>query len=280
MQIWGCLQKLKKAFWAYGKRRMDESNDISCSLPSPCPTPPILHPLVEEKATKSKSLSWKERKSLSNLSIPPAYYTEKIVPFSNRVYMESATEHTAAIQFCIGNSSKIPSTLDKEFNAALRAEGYDLNNLKEILRNVYNCAALGRDTCGKRMAYETITPLIHASSKNDAHFYGMKRVNLFVEKDWKGTCMLMVIKRTHRLFRNRNNCIMGFVVHTERYEAAALLQRALHSLLRTKKMKIRGLLYRYSVKSNCYLDVTKSECKNLEEMQKCLGDNVELEFIK
>ena len=299
MQFWNCLQRVLKAFaqqsHACGEERMDAYSRVILSHPVQLPTSPV-YQVGKDKARLSKTLAWKERKGLT-VYIPPCHYSqEKILPFVNKAFDEFATEHTAAIQFCIGNSSKIPSTLDKEFNAALRAEGYDLNNLHSILKNVYHCAVIGRDTCGKKMAYETVTPMMHKAcdgpflDEENSSYFGMKEVSLFVERGWRGTCMLMVLKRTHRLFRNKNNCIMGFVVHTDSQAAAALLRRALKSFIQRKghrKMRIRGLLYLYNYKSNCYTDVTASHQAddpnheyNTHGMQNMLGENISLEFIQ
>lgn len=192
---------------------------------------------------------WKARKSLK--IVIPSPTNTAVVPFESNVFEEHAKENSAAIQFCIGNHRKIPSIMCSEFNNALFAEGFCVYNTTRILESVFQCAAQGKDLQGNQLLHGKLIPLINKDG------YDMKRVCMYIDRDWKGICILMVLKETHRLYGNYKNAIMGLVTHSTCMEAAFLLGNAMNCLETEHPRVIRSTLYRYSTISNSYEEMTE-----------------------
>lgn len=228
------------------------------------------HP--ETSQGSGRLVLWKERKGLKEVKIPCSLSNAlAVLPFSNHVFEEHTKEVTAAIQFCIGNPRKIPFTLDTEFNAALLAEGFRVDDATCILESVFKCAAQGKDLRGNQLQYDKLIPLTEKQG-NDISFYGMKKVYLYIDKDWKGVCILMILKETHRLYSNYKNCIMGIVTHGTTMEGAFLLANALKVMDEPEERAkaIRCVVYRFDPHSNSY----EREKKKLTEegIKKVLGN--------
>ena len=93
------------------------------------------------------------------MNIPPNDKSlGEAVPFENHIFEEFAIDMTAAIQFCIGNSLKIPLSMDQDFHGALEAEGGRKmhQNVTYILQSVYNCTSCGKDLRGNKLVYEQL----------------------------------------------------------------------------------------------------------------------------
>jgi hypothetical protein len=202
------------------------------------------------------------------VAIPPQHsHLGVVCPFSNAVFDEFADEVTAAIQFCIGNTQKIPFTLDKHFNAALKAEGGRMleETVADILLSVYKCAFSGKDMLGNKLVHEELIPFMDDIGMMDHAF-------LYVEKGWGGVCLLMILRRNHRLYRNAHNAIMGVVVHKEAEGSAKLLGGAMDALRVIKPRAVRGLLYRFHPRRNCYAE-EKGGGEGVARMKGILGES-------
>lgn len=220
---------------------------------------------IPETQQSNKRILWKKRKSLNVIIPHPSSYLGDATPFSNLVFEEFAVEVTAAIQFCIGSTRKIPATLDKRFNAALRAEGGRVlqETVRDILDSVYKCAFSGKDLKGNLLVYEELIPFMVGDA------WLMDSVFLYIEREWKGTCVLMILKQNHRLYRNYHNAIVGVVVHNEAIGSAKLLGDALDALRGViQTQAVRGILYQFHKKSNSYLEEDiNTQCENLDDVK-------------
>jgi len=204
---------------------------------------------AETSQVSRRYILWKVRKSLK--IVIPSPTNTAVVPFNSNVFEEHAKENSAAIQFCIGNHQKIPSNLCTEFNDALFAEGFRVDNTTRILESVFQCAAQGKDLQGNQLLHGKLIPLINKDG------YDMKRVCMYIDRDWKGICILMVLKETHRLYGNYKNAIMGIVTHSTCMEAAFLLGNAMKCLETERPRVIRSTLYRFSPISNSYNEMVE-----------------------
>lgn len=207
--------------------------------------------LIIEKHTQKRLHAWKTWKKLKNIAIPPLdKFLGEAVPFVNHVFDEFTQDLTAAVQFCIGNSQKIPFTMDQQLKQTLRAEGRSMDETVQfILHSIHNCATRGEDLRGNKLLCEELIPM------NDYFAIdSMENVFLYIERRWRGLCLLMILKPRYRLYRNIKNAIIGLVVHNRHAGSAKLLAEALTSL-NTRVMEIRSLLYKYNCNSNSYVEL-------------------------
>jgi hypothetical protein len=225
--------------------------------------------LITQTHKNKRLLLWKTWKSLRNITIPHQNKSMgEAVTFENKVFDEFAVETTAAIQFCVGNAHKIPLVIDNKLNQTMRAEGGRLDEyMPYVLQNVYDCVLSGRDLGGNKLICEELVPMI--MRKDDFILHCVEEIFLYIESGWEGLCLLMVLKPMHRLYRNKNNAIVGIVVHNNHTGSARLMGSALNSLDINVK-EIRALLYQFKRKSNSYVEAYGKK-KSMDIIQETLS---------
>jgi hypothetical protein len=246
LQLWGLIKLFAcSCLFSLDATACDHARVAAAADPGVRPT------CAEEKAGP-KHLLWKVRKGL-RVEIPYSNHP-RVQPFRNLAFLELEQEDTAAIQFCVGNIRKFPSEMDREMTSALQAEGFC--SLERLLAAVFHCVSLGKDTQGNKLFAEVPTPMRQEDGGLD--FYGMETVHLYVEEEWRGLCLLMTLRESHRLYGNRRNALMGIVVHGKgrEGEAAALLCRAL-AKTHASTRKIRGVLYTFHTGNGTYKRVER-----------------------
>ena len=277
-----CIKKVLHLFYipvplneSYGM----ETNSIApTSVESSSHASVSMHDHLSKKCSPKRIL-WKERKSLK-IKIPSTNPWHVVTPFVNNVFDEFTQEVTAAIQFCIGNPQKFPDLLDYAFNETLLAEGgFHVDDMMLILKSIYKCTAKGKDFLGNQLQYNQLIHLIPKDEHNE--FHGMEAVYFYIDNSWKGLCLLMVLKKNYRLYRNYKNAYIGLVTHSNSNDAAFLLAKTLGCLKSKDHMSpqiIRASIYQFKSNTNNYVEIIEIIKEYVDEMKRVL-DSQEIQII-